>query len=460
MSHYDLAIIGTGSGNGLVTPDFDDKRVAVVERHLFGGTCLNVGCIPTKMFVYAAEVAGSARDSARFGVDAHVDGVRWPDIRDRVFGRIDPIEAGGRRYRIEGDNTTAYLGHARFVGERELEVDVDGTTERFTADQVVVATGARPQIPDLIAQSGVSYHTSDTVMRMDELPASMIIVGAGVIACEFAHVFASLGVRITLVARGPHLLRSLDGDISRRFTEVARTAWDVRTSANVAAAEHTGGGGITVTLDNGDVIEADTMLVATGRIPNSDDIGAEAAGIDVRSDGRIDVDEYGRTSAEGVWALGDVSSPYQLKHVANAEARAVAHNLVHADDLRPLPHTAVPAGVFTHPQIAVVGATEEKLVAQGRAFACKIQAFGDTAYGWAMEDATSMLKVLADPDTGLILGAHSMGPHSTTLIQPLIMAMSMGIPARSVATDQYWIHPALAEVVENALLGLDLPDVH
>ena len=458
--HYDLAIIGTGSGNSLVTPDFDDKRVAVIEGGTFGGTCLNVGCIPTKMFVYAADVAREVRDAGRYGVDATLEGVRWADVRDRVFNRIDPISESGRRYRVEGPNTTAYLGHARFTGDRTLCVDLgDGRTETLTADQVVVAAGAHPAVPDVVADSGVGFHTSDTIMRIDELPERLAIIGGGFIAAEMAHVFASFGVHVTIVARGPRLLRHLDAEISRRFTEAARAQWDVRTSTTVLAVEAgPRGEGVRLHLDNGSDLDADLLLVATGRTPNSTGLGAPAGGLKVLEDGRIDVDEYGRTSARGVWALGDVSSQYQLKHVANAEARTIAHNLVHPDDLRQLPHEHIPSGIFSHPQVATVGLTEDDCVEQGRAYVTYVQAYGDTAYGWAMEDTTSVCKLVADPQTGLLLGAHLMGPQATSLIQPVVQALAFGTSVRDLARGVYWIHPALAEVVENALLGLPLDD--
>ncbi|MGO4359617.1 mycothione reductase [Terrabacter sp. RAF57] len=458
--HYDLAIIGSGSGNSLVTPDFDDKRVAIIEGGTFGGTCLNVGCIPTKMFAYAADLARDVREAGRYGVDATLEGVRWADVRDRVFGRIDPISDGGRRYRVEGPNTTAYLGHARFTGDRTLVVDLgDGREETLTADQVVVAAGAHPVVPDVVTESGVPFHTSDTIMRIAALPERLAIIGGGFIAAEMAHVFASFGVQVTVVARSSLLLRHLDTDIAQRFTDLAREQWDVRTESTVTAVETgAGGAGVRLRLDDDTAVDADLLLVATGRVPNSGGLGVEAGGLRLLDDARIEVDAYGRTSAPGVWALGDISAPHQLKHLANAEARTIAHNLVHPGDLRVLPHENVPSGVFSHPQIATVGLTEQECVEQGRAHTAYVQAYGDTAYGWAMEDTTGICKLVADPTTGLLLGAHLMGPQATSLIQPLVQGLAFGTTVHDLARGQYWIHPALAEVVENALLGLKLDD--
>lgn len=467
-TRFDLVVIGSGSGNSLVTPDFEDRRTAVVDRGIFGGTCLNVGCIPTKMFVHAAEVAHTVRDAGRFGVDATLDRVRWDDVRDRIFGRIDPISEGGRDYRRDAPHTEAYLGHARFVGDRELEVRIAhpggahevGSVHRIRGDQVVVAAGSRPHIPAVIADSGVPYHTSDTVMRMDELPASMVVVGGGVIAAEFAHVFSALGVRVTVVSRGERLLSQVDEEISRAFTELARDRWHVHLRAAPVAARR-GGDGVELELADGTTVTGEALLVATGRVPNSDGMGLDVAGVQVRPDGRVEVDQHGRTTAPGVWALGDVSSPHQLKHVANHEARVVAHNLVHPEDLWSFDHRYVPAGVFSHPQVATVGLTEAQARDQGHDVTCKTQAFGDTAYGWAMEDTTSLFKLVADRRTGHLLGAHAMGPHAASLIQPVIQALSLGGPtgpltALQLARGQYWIHPALAEVLENALLGLEV----
>ncbi|WP_305094703.1 mycothione reductase [Prescottella sp. R16] len=462
MTHFDIAIIGTGSGNSILDERFDGKKIAILEESTFGGTCLNVGCIPTKMFVYAADVARTVTESSKLGVDASLDDVRWPDIVKRVFGRIDPISAGGERYRTEDcANVTVFRGHASFVGPRTLDT---GTGEVITADQVVIAAGARPVIPDEIAASGVRYHTNDDIMRLESLPERLVILGSGFVAAEFAHVFSALGVRVSIVGRSERLLRHLDRDVSEWFTELAQRKWDVHLGNPVVAARQSGGAesaGVELELADGTVVAGDELLVAVGRTPNGDRLNAGHGGVAVDESGRVIVDEYQRTTAEGVFALGDVSSPYQLKHVANHEMRIVQHNLLHdawsnTDALRRTDHRFVPAAVFTDPQIADVGMTEEQAREAGLDITVKVQNYGDVAYGWAMEDDEGFCKVIAERGTGRLIGAHVIGAQASTVIQPLIQAMSFGLSARDMATGQYWIHPALPEVVENALLGLEI----
>jgi mycothione reductase len=455
VQHFDLAIIGSGSGNSLVGPEFDDWKIAVIEESTFGGTCLNVGCIPTKMFVYPADLAEGVRHSARLGVDAQLNGVRWRDIRDRVFGRIDPISRGGREYRATGSsNTTLIEAHASFIDAHTLELS---TGETITAERIVLATGSRPMLPPVVVATDAPFHTSETIMRIDELPERVAILGGGYIAAEFAHIFAAFGVHTTVIARSGPLLRHLDLEIAEHFTELVKDRWDVRLDASVSSIERNGDGARLDLLD-GSAIEADLLLVATGRVPNSDRMNLPAAGVDVRPDGRIAVDCFQRTSAGHIWALGDVCTPHQLKHVANHEARVVAHNLAHPDALMESDHRFVPAAVFTHPQLATVGLTEEQAIATGAPFVTAVRGYGSTAYGWAMEDTTSLCKLIADPATGRLLGAHLMGEQAATLIQPLIQAMSFGLGVHDLAYGQYWIHPALTEVVENALLALDVPN--
>ncbi|MEJ5927029.1 mycothione reductase [Corynebacterium sp. H128] len=454
--HYDIIIIGTGSGNSIPGPEFDDKSIAIIEKGTFGGTCLNVGCIPTKMFVYAADIARAIDHADRYGIAAHRTAVDWPSIVERVFTqRVDLIAAGGEQYRRgpETPNIDVYDRHASFTGPNRLKTGQGEMECEISGDTIIIAAGSRPHIPAAIANSGVRFYTNEDIMRMPSLPRRMTIVGAGFIACEFAHVFSALGVEVTQLVRSHRMLRSMDEDIATAFSRAAEAQWEVRYDCEITGARGQEGN-LTLQLNDGNSLEADVLLVATGRTPNGDQMNLSAAGIEMNGTA-IKVDAFGRTSAPGVWALGDVSSPYQLKHVANAEMRAVRHNVLHPDDLREMPHDYVPSAVFSNPQIATVGLTEAQARERYDNITVKIQKYGDVAYGWAMEDTDSFAKLIADRTTGRLLGAHIIGPQASTLIQQLITVMAFDLDCRDVATKQYWIHPALPELIENALLGLE-----
>ena len=463
MTHYDLVIIGTGSGNTIVNHRFADWKVAIVERGTFGGTCLNVGCIPTKMFVHTADLAATPSVSSRYGVDEQLLGVRWPEVRDRIFGRIDPIAASGSEYRhhhADNANVTVYDGTGRFTGVKELTVDnKDGTTSVFSADRFVLAAGSRPIEPSIPGLEDVGYHTSNTIMRIEQLPRRLGIIGSGFVAAEFAHVFSSYGVDVTLIARSKLLLRHEDTDVAERFTEIARGKYDVRLNHETIRVTRQHDGTIlikTLDPDGADEIVVDELLVAVGRTPNSDVLNLDATGVEVDKEGRVVVDEYQQTTVDGIYALGDVTTPHQLKHVANHEARVVKHNLLNPDDRIKADHRFVPHAVFSSPQIAAVGLTEQEARDRGIPYVAGVEQYADIAYGWAMEDTTGFAKILADPKTAQIIGCHIIGPQASAVIQPVIQAMSFGLDAVSMARNQYWIHPALSELIENALLKIKL----
>ncbi len=464
MPHFDLVIIGTGSGNSIPGPEFDSWNIAMVEDGLFGGTCLNVGCIPTKMFVHPADLADASRHAAGLNVTSHLDAVDWPGMRDRIFGRIDAIEAGGRAYREgpECPNITVFAGRGVFTGHKALHVDLhDGSTAELTADRFVLAAGSRAIIPDLpgLNDSSVEFHTSDSIMRIEDLPESIVILGGGYIAAEFSHIFSSFGVKVTQLVRGPQLLKLHDADISAAYTREASERYEVVLGVvgDKVSSTSTGVQLQFRTYEGPRTIEAEMLLVATGRRPNGDLLGVTATGVELDARGRVVVDEYQRTAVDGIYALGDISTAHQLKHVANQEARVVRYNLKHPTAPMKSDHRFIPAAVFTDPQIASVGLTERQAVMDGIPFVMKKQDYAGIAAGWAREDRMHFLKVLADPATGHLLGAHVIGPEAATVIQPLIHAMSFGQTAHEVARGQYWIHPALSELVENALLGLPEP---
>ncbi len=454
IERYDLIIVGSGSGNSI--PDFlANWRIAIVERSTFGGTCLNVGCIPSKMFVLPADKAYEAQHSAKFGIDTQFNAADWGAIRDRIFGRIDDISIGGRDYRATGtSNVTLIEGTAQFVAEKIL--DVEG--RRITAPNILLAAGARPVIPSIPGLVETGFHTSDTIMRLDRLPERLGIIGGGFISVEMGHVFSALGAKVTLMNRSNGLLRGFDDEVATRFTEVFSARVDLRLGHVPTKVSRRNDARISIVC-GGEELIFDELLVATGRQPNSDLLDVDAAGIKCHRHGTVQVDDTLATNVSGIWAIGDVANSYQLKHLANAEAAVAFWNIAHPGDVRHQSYKAIPGAVFSHPQIATVGLTEVQAVEAGLPIKVGRRDYAGTAYGWALVDETSFAKVIVNAQTGLFVGAHIIGPQAATLIQPIIQAMELDTPAEKVARSVLYIHPALTEVVENAILdALTKPD--
>ena len=459
VQSFDLIIVGTGSGNSIPAA-FEDWNVALVEKDVFGGTCLNRGCIPSKMFIYAADQAAGFAEAAKLGVHGTLDRVDWPAMVARVFGRIDSIAAGGEDYRSNRcPNITVFRGEGRFVGHKVIEVN----GERITAPQILLAAGARPHLPENVAGlEQVAFHTSDTMMRIEALPERLIILGGGYIGAELGHVFGSFGTKVDFVLRSSHMLRECDDDVSHRATQLYGERFGIHpNSRDLSVSTGAGGRGVVLrgTGPHGAfTLEADCLLVATGRVPNADRLNVAASGIATDESGhRVLSDEHLRTNVAGVWALGDLTNEWQLKHLANAEGRVVFHNIAQhdqPDQWRRIDRTLVPYAVFGHPQIAGVGLTERAAHAAGLPYLVTSKDYGGTAYGWAMEDSTSFCKLVAHRETRQLLGAHIIGPEASILIQPLLQGMRFGQTVDEMAHDVWYIHPALTEVVENALLDL------
>tara|TARA_Y100000768_G_scaffold381232_1_gene359591 strand:+ start:3351 stop:4715 length:1365 start_codon:yes stop_codon:yes gene_type:complete len=447
MRDFDVIIIGTGSGNTIITPEFDDLNVAIIEKGTFGGTCLNRGCIPSKMLIYVADVITEITRSTELGITTENCSGNWQEIQERIFSRIDPIASAGEDYRQNLPNIYVFNGEASFISGNEIIVN----DEIIRGKQIVVATGATPAIPEIDGLSKIQYHTSDTIMRIAELPKRLGIIGGGYIAVELAHVFSSFGCEVTMLVRGNTLLSKEDFSIRKRFNKAFQGKVDLRFGASVSKIYQDKN---SIQLDFEDetlsVLEVDELLLATGRLPDLESLNVQAANIDIK-DGYIVTDQYMRTSTENIWALGDVTNPAQLKHTANAEAKIVSHNLINKHlkrvDLDPTPHA-----IFSNPQVASVGYTEQEIMAAGMQYVVAVEEYGDVAYGWAMEEKTGICKVIADPKTGLLIGAHILGPQASTLIHQLIQGMKFGQTVAELASGFLYVHPALNEVVENALI--------
>jgi mycothione reductase len=451
LQQFDLIIVGAGSGNMIPAPEMETWRLAIVEPDKFGGTCLNRGCIPSKMLLYTAEVVEMARHGEKIGVYHRLERLDWQRIIGRVWQRIDPIAEAGATYRKSQPHITVFEQPARFVDERVLEL---GGGHRITADRIVLGAGSRPVVPALPGLDEVTYHTSDTIMRLAAQPASMVILGGGYIGAEMAHFFGSLGTHVTLVDRGAALIKNEDEAVSQLFTQISQRRFDVLLHAQAQRVSRADDG-VTVHFEvNGQShdVTAEILLVATGRKPNSDRLNIAATDIEMDAGGRVLTNAFMETSVPGIYAFGDLASRYQLKHIANAEARHIAAQLL-GEDRHPIVYDGGPHAIFGNPQVASVGVTERQAVAQGVRYITATRKFEDTAYGWAMEDTESFVKLIADPATRLLLGAHIIGPQAAILIQPLVQGMKYGQTVDQMAQVIY-IHPALTEVVEQALLAL------
>jgi len=449
MSHHDLLIIGAGSGNTIIGPEHDHLDIAIAEPAEFGGTCMNRGCIPSKMLVYAADLSLNAQTANKLGVNSSFSGVDWEGIQRRIFGRIDPIAEAGLNYRESLENVTVYRDKAAFISENTVALG----KEVVSADQIVIAAGASPVIPHLSGLNETPFHTSDSIMRITSLPDHIVIVGGGFIAIEMAHIFGSFGSEVTMILRGEELLREADSSIRERITRIYNDRFTIYPSEEIEQVSHAGK--FLINLKKGNAIEADELLIATGRYPNTGFLEPEKGGIECDEAGYVITDEYLRTSAPRVWALGDVTNPLQLKHTANAEARIISHNLLNPENLLKIDRSVIPKAVFGNPQIATVGFTEDDLLNGGVPYLKSIRDYSDTAFGWAMEDEQGFVKLLIDPSTRLLLGAHIIGYQASTLIQQLVTTMSISMTVDELARNQLYVHPALTEVIEQALLGFE-----
>jgi mycothione reductase len=284
----------------------------------------------------------------------------------------------------------------------------------------------------------------------------MVVIGGGTIAAELGHVFDAFGTRITVVQRGPQLLTGEDEQIAARFTDLARRRFRVFTDSRVHSVD-SGRSGVAVTIERHgqrEVLEAAMLLIATGRRPNTDRLDAAAGQLDIDDHGHIAVDDAYQSSMPGVWALGDVANHFQLKHMANAEMHVVRHNLTHGDEPHGLSDKIVPHAVFTHPQIASAGLTEQEARRRDISHTFAVREYADVAYGWALEDTTGFVKLLADPHRRTLIGAHIIGPQAATLLQPLVQAMMLGQTIDQLAHEVLYVHPALPEVIEQTLIEL------
>lgn len=444
---FDLIVLGGGNATSVAIRAAEAGwRVALIEADLLGGACPNRGCVPSKLLLGFAEVATTIRHASRFHMEAGLSGVDVEKIRtetqDSTINAVD-----GKIASNLPDNCVLHRGLGRFVGKKRIEVN--GTV--LEGEKVLVATGTRPSVPSSFED--LPIWTSDDVFSMQAVPKSIAIIGGGYIACELAWFFASMGVETTVLVRRDELLSAEDHEIRRLFKEGFTQEVSVKFNTSVKnAAQVEGGLSLElVTSEEGaeetSTLVAERVLVATGRESSADKIDTNAAGIETDPKGFIVTDSHQRTSAEGVYALGDVTGRHFFTHSAAWEATYLGNCWF--DDLQdPIDYGPMPHAVFSYPEVAGVGLTEDQLKRDGASYVVGSVPYTSAAKGRAVKERHGLCKFLVSPD-GTILGCHIIGHHASVLLHEVIPVMRWRNQIDSL-TEMIHIHPSLSEVVRNA----------
>lgn len=449
---FDVVVIGgggTGSEIAFRLAERSDLKIAIAERDRLGGECNHYGCVPTKVMLKSAKVAATARDGDRFGV--RVPGpvrVDLSAVRERVRRVIDQQSGEGTKPFLER-GIDVFLQQMRLIGPHELEL-VDGT--RVRADRVVLATGTEASVPPVPGLAGGPYWTNrEAIWAPDRAPDRLIVIGAGSIGVEFSQIYARFGSDVTLLEIAPHLLPSEDADVA----EALRPALEgdgivARAGVTIDRAEH-GTGGWTVSLEGGESLHADEVLVAAGRRPVFDGHDLAAAGVELGPGGRPVLDARLRTTADHVWAAGDATGELLFTHVGAYEAELVVDDILGSPRSRD--YRVVPRVTFCDPEVASVGLTEAGAEEEGHDVVTSVSPIADNERAHIDGDLTGIVKLLADRTTGEILGGHIVAEGAGAMIHEVAIAMAGRVPIRSVA-DAIHAYPTLSESVKGACAEL------
>jgi mycothione reductase len=459
LRDFDLIVIGSGSGLDVAVAAANrGLRVAIVEKGPLGGTCLNRGCIPSKMLIHSADLVEEIRGAGRFGIKVKGYEVDYTAIVDRVTSDVDSESKSIENALMSSENPVLFKGLGKFTGRKIIEVN----GEEITAEKILIAAGARPKIPEIEGLRESGFITSDDALRLREQPKTLAIIGGGYIAAELAHFFGSLGTEVYIIHRKELLINSEDEEVARAFTGIASKKFRVFTSSEPVSVRREGG---TYEIAVKDLktssivtVSSDQLLVAAGRIPNSDLLDLEKTGVLVDPRGYIKVNEYLETNVPGIYALGDIIGKYQFKHAANLEAEYALQNMLFPEEKLPVDYTAMPHAIFTSPQIASVGSTEQELRSKGVEYVAAKWRYIDSGMGKAIEDHDGFVKFLYDKKTLKILGCHIIGTDAATMIHEVIVAMKSGKGDAFSILDAVHIHPALSEVVQRAASNIHIHD--
>lgn len=441
-------MIGSGGGAKISSPAASmGLKSAVIEKDRLGGTCLNRGCIPSKMLIHPADVAVEIKEAHRF--DIHHDpkfSVNFAKLVERISqtvdGDSDKIEASYKKH----PNISLYQGTAKFLENKVIEIN----NEQITADKIFIAVGARPTIPNIPGLAGTPFMTSTEALRNTTLPSSMIIIGGGYIGCELGHAYGALGTKTTFLVRSK-LLRAQDAEIAAEFQKVFSRYHDVRLGAIPTKVEYSNNTfTVHYTQDaKSSSVSAQALLIASGITSNADTLDLINTDIALKPGNFIKVNEHLETNVPDVFALGDCIGKYFFRHSVNFEGEYLFDHIFGGKPRSPINYPPMPHAVFTHPQVAGVGATEEELKARGVDYAVGLNPYKSSAMGMALLSEYGFCKILVERKSRKILGGHIIGPEASDMIHMIIAYMNMNATLDDMLRTVY-IHPALPEIVRNA----------
>lgn len=437
MEEYDIVVVGSGVGLTIVSQAINvGWKVALIEDAKFGGTCLTRGCIPSKVLVYPADIIREAEHAEKIGIRFQPPEIEWETISKRMWSQIDESKEIENSL-MHAPNLTVYKGVAEFTGPYEMKVKLAKNgkyTQPFKGKRFVLASGARSFIPPLPGLEKVDYITTETFFgpKFPKKPwKSLIIIGGGVIAAEFAHIFSALGTEVTVVEMLPRLVPTEEPEVAEVLLREMRRHLTVHLHTKALEVKEKGGVKV-VTVENLDIhkkfdIVGEALLVATGRQSNADRLKVENAGIKTDNRGWLTTNEFLETNQPNIWAIGDANGKFQFRHKANHDSEVLARNLFGHGDKTPVDYSAVPWAIFTYPQIAHVGMTEQEAIANGYKIYTAVKTYSSIAKGFAMglSPEEGLFKLVVNQDYR-ILGAHAVGPHAATIIQQVVYLMNAG----------------------------------
>jgi pyruvate/2-oxoglutarate dehydrogenase complex dihydrolipoamide dehydrogenase (E3) component len=457
--HYDAVVIGSGQGGNPLATTFAKAghKAAIVERQHVGGTCINYGCTPTKTMVASAKAAYMARRSADYGVKSGPVSVDMVKVRQRKRDIVESFRGGSEGRLESAGNLDVLMGEATFTGPKELAVRLNaGETLQFTADLIVINTGARPQRPPVEGLDSVPALNSNSIMELDEVPEHLLVLGGGYVGLEFAQMFRRFGSEVTIVQQGDQLLRREDADVAGVATEILREdGIEVLLEAEAQRVERIGEEiQLTVSMTGGQhTISGSHLLVAAGRVPNSEALNLSAAGVRTDEGGFVLVDDKLETSVEGIYALGDVKGGPAFTHISYDDHRVLKTNLMGGGGAT-ISDRLVPYTVFIDPQLGRVGLSEREAREQGLNIRVAKMPMSNVARALEVDEPRGMMKTVVDADTDQILGCAVLGIEGGEIAAMIQIAMLGKVPYTALR-DAVFTHPTLAESLNNLFSAIE-----